>query len=413
MVEPYSITKEVMVGGTTELTSFFFRHGANVHALSYEREGARRHTLVDTGDSRYRDRMPSLLAENGIEPAGIERIIITHRHPDHCGLAHLLATESGASIMAHARFRDLVEGGPGTEERRWIGDFDPSRLRECTLEYLEPGQTARPVSIGGVDFPEVAGPIGLGEVGSIRILACPESRSMHSPDQLLVMYSSRSDPYEPGGGSDQFPPTDDVLFSGDLWLMKGPMYYRGISDIPRQVRFAFRRTRLLLSARSMLHRDPREQDSEAKEALKRGFVLVRVRPGHGEEFLGTRLVPRSLLADRDILLLLGYSLNDDTAILKSGELAPRLAAVREQGYASFVEELSLWRDMGYDEEDMAGLLGRVYHEQSGGGPLVEQDRQQRRRQMKAILARLRDDRAAAEELRRVAVSALEALSVAQ
>ncbi|GAF98398.1 unnamed protein product, partial [marine sediment metagenome] len=129
------------------------------------------------------------------------------------------------------------------------------------------------------------------------------------------------------------------------------------------------------------------QDSQAKEALKRGFSLVRVEPGHGEEFLGSRLIPGSLLADRDLLVELGYPMNTRTAILKSDELAPRVATIREQGYANFSKELSVWRDLGYTPEEITGLLARIYREQGSGGPLVEQDRKQRRIQLRDTLAR--------------------------
>lgn len=404
--EPYAITKERLSDGDTDLTGFLFRYGANIFVLSYTKDGARKHTFVDAGDSRYQDRMLPMLVENGIEPAGIERIIITHRHPDHCGLAYLLARDSGAKIMAHANFRHFVEGTIGHEERRWLGGFNPSRLRECNIEYLAPSTGPGPVNIGGVDFPSLVEPMALGEVGRLQILACPDAEQMHSPDQVVVLYSPRGNSHRQEKTQDGYRPTDDIVFPGDLWLMKGPMFYRGVRDISRQVRYGLRQVRGMLSGRNMFRRDPRVQDSQAKEALKRGFSLVRVEPGHGEEFLGSRLIPGSLLADRDLLVRFGYSMNASTAVLKSDELAPKVSAIREQGYANFSSELSVWRDLGYTPEEITGLLVRIYSEQNGGGPLVEQDRKQRRKRLRDTMARLRDDEASSGEMRQLAESTL-------
>ena len=150
--EPYRVVKERLRGTNTDLLDFSFHRGANLYVFSYEKGRGRRHTFVDTGDSRYRDKILPALVENDINPGNIERIIITHRHPDHCGLADLLAGESGAKILVHSNFRSFVEGEIGQEQRRWLGDFDPSRLKECDIEYLPQSKTGEVVSIGGVDF---------------------------------------------------------------------------------------------------------------------------------------------------------------------------------------------------------------------------------------------------------------------
>ena len=407
--DPHIIAQERLGDGDTRLTSFFFRLGANVYVLSYTRNGARKHTLVDAGDSRYEDRLIPLLAENGIETAGIERIVITHSHPDHFGVAHLLARESGARIVVHASFRRIVEGGVDHARRPWMGHVDPTRLSECDMDYLTPSGGTGPVNIGGVGFPSLTEPMPLGGTGTLQILACPESGRMHSPDQVIALYSPGGNLGESGTTRSGFRPTDDLLFSGDLWLMKGPLFYRGMRDLSQQVRFGLRQAKAVFSGKGMFRMDPREQDSQAKEALKRGFSLVRVEPGHGEEFLGSRILPRSLMADRDLLLVLGYPMGADTAILKSDELAPRIATMREQAYADFIEELCAWRGLGYATEEIAALLARIHREQRGGGPLVEQDRRQRAERLRASLAKLQDDGAASDGLRQVASSALVAV----
>ena len=154
----------------------------------------------------------------------------------------------------------------------------------------------------------------------------------------------------------------------------------------------------------MVRRDPRVQDSQAKDALKRGFCLIRVKPGHGNEFLGARIIPRSLLADRDLLVEFGYPLDASVSLLKSAEVAPRVAARREEAYVSFTNELVLWTELGYTPDEISKLLARVYREQTGGGPLVEDDRQERRERLKGLLTRLRADEAQPDSIRRLAES---------
>jgi len=407
--KPYRVVKERLHGTNTDLLDFSFHRGANLYVFSYEKGRERRHTFVDAGDSRYRDKILPALVENDINPGNIERIIITHRHPDHCGLADLLAGESGAKILVHSNFRSFVEGEIGQEQRRWLGDFDPSRLKECDIEYLPQSKTGEVVSIGGVDFPILIEPIKIGEAGKLAILACPESIPTHSPDQIIVLYSPKNDPYRYGERYQGFRPTDDILFPGDLWLMRGPLYDWGMRDVVRQFRYGFHQMKGLMPGRSMPRRDPREQDARTKEALKRGFSLIRVKPGHGEEFLGSRIIPDSLMAECDLLIELGYPMDADKSILRSREFAPRVATIREQAYTRFIEELLLWKELGYTSSEISGLLVRIYKEQSGGGPLVERDRKERRERLKATLARLRDDEAEPDELHQLAETTISAL----
>ena len=191
--------------------------------------------------------------------------------------------------------------------------------------------------------------------------------------------------------------------------MRGPLYDWGMRDVVRQFRYGFHQMKGLMPGRSMPRRDPREQDARTKEALKRGFSLIRVKPGHGEEFLGSRIIPDSLMAECDLLIELGYPMDADKSILRSREFAPRVATIREQAYTRFIEELLLWKELGYTSSEISGLLVRIYKEQSGGGPLVERDRKERRERLKATLARLRDDEAEPDELHQLAETTISAL----
>jgi len=406
---PYIVEKEALCDAGTDLTSFYFRYGANFYVFSYEKNGVTRHTLIDTGDSEYEDRILSILTENGIDPGNIERIIITHRHHDHCGLAEILAKEPGARIMAHSNFRDFVEGKISSEERRWLGKFDPSSLQKCKMEYLTTSGKNGVIRIDGVDFPTMAEPIKIGDNGKLTILTCPESASMHSPDQLLILYSACNYPHSfdmLDRNKEDLRSTDDIFFSGDLWLMHGPLFDKGFRHFLRHLKFVLYRIKALMSGKGTMRRDPREQDPEAKEALKKGFYLVTVKPGHGREFLGSRIIPKSFHADRDLLIELGYPMDANKSLLESVDIVPKVAAIREGAYTAFIEEILLWNEMGYSPGETTELLIRVYREQSGGGVLVEQDRKERRERIEETLARLKDDPEAADELRSFAEATL-------
>lgn len=406
---PYSIVKETLKGTDITLISLYFNNSANVYAFSYEIGGKVKHTLVDAGDTFYQKEMLPLLKKNGIDPANIERILITHSHGDHLGLAHFVARESGAVILVQESFKRFVEGDISEKERRFLRGFDPSLLKNCNIQYLPVPGRNEVRSISGVTFSSLAEPVSLGGIGMLEMLSPPESELTHSADQVLVLYSpvNITDEYDLKIHS-SWHPTDCLLFSGDLWLMQGPVYSRGISFLLRHLWFYYHRMKMQRSG-NRFRRDFREEDWEAKNALKNGFPLVRVKPGHGTEFIGSRIIPNGILADRDILVKLGYSENDSRAILKRNDLARKIASVKEQAYKDFIGELVYWMKLGYTTDEIAGLLTRIYKEQSGGSPIVRNDRKQRRTILKATLARLKEDELQAAELRQSAETALKGL----
>ena len=191
-------------------------------------------------------------------------------------------------------------------------------------------------------------------------------------------------------------------------MMHGPLFARGFRHFMIHLRFGYFRMKALLSGRRLPKRDPRVQDAAAKDALKRGFCLVRVMPGHGDEFLGTRVIPRSFLADRDLLMELGYPMDADKSILSAPDIAPKVLDIREKAYATFIDELLLWKDRGYDAEDISELLSRIYREQNGGGYLVKDDRAERRERITETLTRIK-----ADETDRNGLSSLAALTLSK
>lgn len=60
-------------------------------------------TLVDPGPATAEsgDALEACLDRRGFDFADVDRILITHPHMDHFGIAHQIAAESGAEVLAH------------------------------------------------------------------------------------------------------------------------------------------------------------------------------------------------------------------------------------------------------------------------------------------------------------------------
>jgi hypothetical protein len=172
-----------------------------------------------------------------------------------------------------------------------------------------------------------------------------------------------------------------------------------MKGFPFYFRRSYFRIRRLLAGKGWRSIMVIEQDLAVKEALKRYFSLIRVKPGHGEEFLGARILPLGLPADRDLFNELGYPENYQP---KPGQPDLKLANLLEQAYAAFVREVFFWREAGYSFDEIAEFLVRIYREQIGGSRLVAVDRKQRRERMQATLSRLQNDTAVSPEMRQLA-----------
>jgi hypothetical protein len=75
-----------------------------------------------------------------------------------------------------------------------------------------------------------------------------------------------------------------------------------------------------------------------------------------------------------------------------------------------VQELIVWQKLGYNNEEIAGFLLRIYKEQTGGSEAVKIDRKQRRERLKTTLTRLQNDSAALPNLRQLAELTLSKLT---
>ena len=399
----YKIVHEQLGADGTELTNIYFRYGGNFFVFSYLKDGVRKHTLIDTGDIRQATTISSILQESRIDPKNIERIIITHSHPDHYGLAHLLVKGSAAKILVHSNFKSVIDGDRTNFERSWLGLHNPRELQECNVEFLSPKNAKSSIDISGLQFPRLVEPIPIGNTGKLEILAIPESADSHTHDQVIVLYSARDFSRPEGPVPPGYRPSDDMLFSGDLWLMSGPLFDRKMKGFPFYFRRSYFRIRRLLAGKGWRSIMVIEQDSAVKEALKRHFSLIRVKPGHGEEFLGARILPLGLPADRDLFNELGYPENYQP---KPGQPDAKLENLLEQAYAAFVREVLSWRKAGYSFDEIAEFLVRIYREQIGGSRLVAVDRKQRRERMQTTLSRLQNDAAVSPEMRQLAALTL-------
>jgi hypothetical protein len=99
-------------------------------------------------------------------------------------------------------------------------------------------------------------------------------------------------------------------------------------------------------------------------------------------------------------------MDEKKSILKSESLSKQVKALREKAYTGFINELLQWKASGYNPKETADFLIRIYREQHGGGPLVNEDRKERRQRIKETLTRLTDEGEEADGLKTVADSAL-------
>ena len=140
-----------------------------------------RGALIDPGGDL--DKLKGALQQTGVT---LEKILLTHGHMDHCGMAGVLAEEMGVPIEGpHEGDRFWIEGlddskmrfgleGKSFEPDRWLVDGDTVTVGELTLDVVHcPGHTPGHVvfhhapshfaavgdvlfagSIGRTDFPQ-------------------------------------------------------------------------------------------------------------------------------------------------------------------------------------------------------------------------------------------------------------------
>ena len=166
-------------------------------------------TLVDTGlhTPEIVAAWEAAWAELGIARRHIHRIVLTHMHPDHFGLAGWLQRETGAPVFLSPRERELAEitwihDQPGERRRAAMaryfhsGGISPDvgaivakqqdHLRRLTLPHpvemgvIAPGET---VAMGGRTFRAIHAP---GHADGQLIFYCADDLLLLSGDQVLM-----------------------------------------------------------------------------------------------------------------------------------------------------------------------------------------------------------------------------------
>lgn len=129
-------------------------------------------TLVDTGVERAPARIVAGLAAIGKHPADVQRIVLTHAHPDHAGGAKEMAARTGAPIAVHADDAGFVESGesPPNDRSSTVGRLF-ARLQDGRFPAVEVGER---LADGQV----------LDVAGGLRVVATPG----HSPGHVSLLH---------------------------------------------------------------------------------------------------------------------------------------------------------------------------------------------------------------------------------
>jgi glyoxylase-like metal-dependent hydrolase (beta-lactamase superfamily II) len=129
-------------------------------------------TLVDTGLDRAPARIVAALATLGKHPADVQRIVLTHAHPDHAGGAKELAERTGAPVAVHTDDAGFVESGtaPRGDPSYAVGRIF-ARLQNGRFPAVRVGEK---LTDGQV----------LDVAGGLRVVATPG----HSPGHVSLLH---------------------------------------------------------------------------------------------------------------------------------------------------------------------------------------------------------------------------------
>lgn len=106
--------------------------------------------LVDTGLPIHADGILRVLARLGLQPDAVQMILLTHRHLDHSGSAHVLSERCGARVVIHRADAAAVQGHERLSPTRglWglplaplvaLTDTRIFRFQPCAVEPVEEG----------------------------------------------------------------------------------------------------------------------------------------------------------------------------------------------------------------------------------------------------------------------------------
>ncbi|MGH3413697.1 MAG: MBL fold metallo-hydrolase [Marmoricola sp.] len=132
-------------------------------------------TLVDTGLKKAPARIVAGLAVMGKHPQDVQRILLTHVHPDHAGGAAEMARSTGASVGVHPDDRDSAVRGRRQQQpdQRYLLGRLFARLPQPEHEF-EPFTPDEPLADGEV----------LPVAGGLRVVHTPG----HSPGHVSFLH---------------------------------------------------------------------------------------------------------------------------------------------------------------------------------------------------------------------------------
>ena len=119
----------------------------NAYLVRLDEDGV---ALVDTGTPAQGGRVLAMLERLNIDPASVRKILLTHRHLDHCGAAAELAQLCQAEVVVHQGDAAAVEGrerlspasgllGSLLEPVVEYSDHNLFNFRPCKVEAVEEG----------------------------------------------------------------------------------------------------------------------------------------------------------------------------------------------------------------------------------------------------------------------------------
>ncbi|MFH1681199.1 MAG: MBL fold metallo-hydrolase [Candidatus Eisenbacteria bacterium] len=175
-------------------------------------------SLVDTGPNTAEaiDVLSTALAREGLRPADLDQVVLTHAHADHVGLVAWLREQGAGPVRVHAQDRPAVEDPGGPHDQSLPGHVEVARrhgvppkvvdeamvfyahilsvMRGAPAEELDPGA---PLKLGGAPFRILETPGH--SSGSVCYLH-EATRTLLSGDMLLPTISTNS--FFKGGAPD-------------------------------------------------------------------------------------------------------------------------------------------------------------------------------------------------------------------
>ena len=177
------LTNEVyMVGGGDNGFNISNRFDCNVFVIRGHKESV----LVDVGFDGP-DEILRNIEEDGLDPAEITRIFVTHYHADHTGALAYLKRKLGASVVAGVEAAPAIRNGDADEiGLTWatsIGFYPPDfRWEACEVE-TEMGDGDQ-FQVGGLEVTSIATP-GHCKGHYSFLLKGPDRTYLFSADQVF------------------------------------------------------------------------------------------------------------------------------------------------------------------------------------------------------------------------------------